>query len=149
MSRFFIPPLLPIMFTLLGMLVHYTFWRIEPFSTLWATVCGMLLIVAAVSVAVLAFRTFSRHGESVAINVPTVTLMNEGIYAISRNPIYASFLLSVIGIGCILNSAAVILAVIPTFILMNWYWIAKEERYLYRKFGAEYKEYARRVRRWV
>jgi protein-S-isoprenylcysteine O-methyltransferase Ste14 len=38
---------------------------------------------------------------------------------------------------------------LPVLVLMNYAVIAREERYLDRKFGDEYFRYRRRVRRWM
>ncbi|MGH7668874.1 MAG: methyltransferase family protein, partial [Gemmatimonadaceae bacterium] len=38
---------------------------------------------------------------------------------------------------------------IPLVVVIQTYAIAREERYLERKFGQQYRDYRRRVRRWI
>ena len=52
------------------------------------------------------------------------------------------------GAGLWLDSAWVVLMLLPALIVMNAV-IAAEERYLEARFGAPYREYKRTVRRWL
>lgn len=144
-----LPPLLPLLFFIIGVALHLTIWRVQPLPQIWNLVIGIIIVLCAIAIAVSSFRSFKRRGESLAIHIPTQNLVSHGIYKISRNPVYLSFILVAIGLGCIINSLAVILSVIPSFAALNWYTIPKEERYLRRKLGEEYEDYCRRVRRWL
>ena len=149
MRRILLPPVLPALFTLLGAVVHRGTWRIEPLPDPWPRAAGVVLMVAALGMAVSAFIVFRRHDESLDLRKPTRRLVSVGVYRISRNPVYLAFLVFIAGLGCADNSAAVLLAVVPAFAALNWYTIPHEEAYLRRTLGAEYDEYATRVRRWI
>jgi protein-S-isoprenylcysteine O-methyltransferase Ste14 len=103
---------------------------------------GFLLGVAAL----LAFRkartTAHPHGK-------TSVVVTDGVYRLTRNPIYLGFLLMLIGFP--LNSGniwGIILA--PVFVMaMNSLVIEREEAYLEKKFREAYTGYKSRVRRWV
>ena len=77
------------------------------------------------------------------------TLVTDGPYRFTRNPIYLGFLLMVIGFP--LNSGVfwgVVLA--PFYMLtMSRLVIEREEVYLERKFKNQYTSYTSRVRRWL
>ena len=143
------PPLLPLLFFIISVALHLTIWRVQPLPQIWNLVIGTTVVLCAIAIAVSSFRSFKKRGESLAIHIPTQNLVSHGIYKISRNPVYLSFIIVAIGLGCIINSLAVILSAIPSFAALNWYTIPKEERYLRRKLGEEYKDYCRRVRRWL
>ena len=49
----------------------------------------------------------------------------------------------------VLNALWVLLLIVPVMVLMQLGVIAREERYLERKFGDEYLRYKARVRRWL
>ena len=121
----------------------------EPLTNPWNFISGGFIIAIAILMLVLSVMTFRRRGESFDIRQPTNQLVANGIYASSRNPAYLAMLLAIFGIGCLANSLAIILAVIPTFVAFNWYTVPREERYLARTLGQEYAEYKRRVRRWL
>ncbi len=148
MRRILLPPVLPALFTLLGAVVHRGTWRVEPLPDPWPAVGGVF-IVTAVAMAVIAFIVFRRHDESLDLRKPTRRLVSEGVYGVSRNPVYLAFLVFIAGLGCANNSAAILVAVLPAFAALNWYTIPHEEAYLRRKLGSEYDEYAARVRRWI
>lgn len=143
------PPLLPLLFFITGVALHLTIWRVQPLPQIWNLAIGIIIVLCAVAIALSSFRAFKKRDESLAIHIPTQNLVSHGIYKISRNPVYLSFILVAIGLGCILNSLAVILSALPSFVALNWYTVPKEERYLRRKLGEEYEDYCRRVRRWL
>ena len=106
-------------------------------------------MATALALAVSAFLVFRRHDESLDLRKPTRRLVSAGPYRISRNPVYLAFVVFIAGLGCADNAAAVMLAVVPAFAALNWYTIPHEEAYLRRTLGADYDEYAARVRRWL
>jgi protein-S-isoprenylcysteine O-methyltransferase Ste14 len=72
-----------------------------------------------------------------------------GIYRITRNPMY-------VGLTGLLTMLAVHLAVPLALIgplgfafYIHYFQILPEERVLRAKFGPEYEEYCRRMRRWL
>ena len=90
-----------------------------------------------------------RHDESLDLRKPTRRLDSAGPYRLSRNPVYLAFVVFIAGLGCANNAGAVMLAVVPAFAALNRYTIPHEEAYLRRTLGADYDEYAARVRRWL
>ena len=144
-----LPPVLPALFTLSGALVHRLVWQFELMSAPWAVISGVVIMALAVLMFAAAVLTLRRHGESPDVGKPTREVVSDGIYAGSRNPIYLSFLLFVFGCGCLANSLAVLLAVVPSFAVLNWWTVPREERYLRRRLGDEYGAYCARVRRWL
>ncbi|MBI3283645.1 MAG: isoprenylcysteine carboxylmethyltransferase family protein [Burkholderiales bacterium] len=76
-------------------------------------------------------------------------LITSGIYRYSRNPIYLADLLLlcalVLWLGKLWN-----LAYLPVFVAwIQHFQILPEERALRRLFGASYRDYCARVRRWL
>lgn len=79
----------------------------------------------------------------------TSHLVITGLYRISRNPMYLGLLLMLIGWALYLGSVSPLL-VLPLFVwLLTKMQIEPEEEILIQKFGQEYKDYQRRVRRWI
>lgn len=106
------------------------------------TFIGFLLGVGAFIEFKKAHTTLDPHGSVKAL------VMN-GVYRISRNPIYLGFLLMVIGLP--LNSGiywGILMA--PLYVTtMNRLVIEREEAYLEKKFKEQYAGYKSRVRRWL
>jgi protein-S-isoprenylcysteine O-methyltransferase Ste14 len=75
--------------------------------------------------------------------------VNNGPYRFSRNPIYLAFSVFHLGIACWLNSIWPLATLVAAIAVMAAVVIPREERYLERKFGADYLDYKRSVRRWL
>lgn len=80
---------------------------------------------------------------------PTTRIVRSGPYRFSRNPIYLSFSLLVLGIAFWRNSVWLLGTLVVAVCLMNFIVIPREERYLERRFGLEYLGYKMKVRRWL
>lgn len=77
------------------------------------------------------------------------TVVSDGIYRISRNPMYLGLLLLLIGWACLLANGLAALT-LPLFVLyMNRFQIVPEERALQARFGDAYRTYRHAVRRWL
>ena len=72
----------------------------------------------------------------------------EGIYRISRNPIYFGCFLIYIGIG-IASASWLFLLLTAIWIVLYDILIAPEERWCLEKYGDEYKEYMNRTPKWL
>ena len=72
----------------------------------------------------------------------------EGLYKISRNPMYIAFFLYFLGLGLITGSWQ-LLFILIIFQLSVHYLILSEERWCIKEFGEEYIEYMKKVRRYI
>jgi protein-S-isoprenylcysteine O-methyltransferase Ste14 len=94
-------------------------------------------------------RRFKAAGTPVPGNKPTTAIVQSGPYRFSRNPIYLAFSVLVLGIACWRNSIWLLGTLAAAVSLMSFVVIPREERYLQRRFGAQYLEYKAKVRRWL
>jgi protein-S-isoprenylcysteine O-methyltransferase Ste14 len=76
-------------------------------------------------------------------------LVTDGLFAISRNPMYLSMILVVTGAALLADRWCGLLAPALFFTAANWWYIPFEERAAAAAFGDRYLEYRRRVRRWL
>jgi protein-S-isoprenylcysteine O-methyltransferase Ste14 len=109
---------------------------------------GGAVIVLGLALVTWVVLHFRRAGTPVSPLRPAHHLVVSGPYRFSRNPDYIGQALLYIGIGLVLNSAWVLLGLLPALLLIRYLVIAKEERYLESRFGAEYVRYCQCVRRW-
>jgi len=110
---------------------------------------GGSLILLAVALFGLSVREFRRARTPIRSRKAVTAVITTGPYRFSRNPIYLSFTLLQLGLGTWANSAWVVGMLIPALLLMSYGVIAREERYMARKFGDEYLRYRASVRRWI
>jgi protein-S-isoprenylcysteine O-methyltransferase Ste14 len=139
------PPLIYLGAILVGALLERVWrWAIPN-----APAVGALLIVVGAVLSIVAVLEFKRAGTPPEPHKATTAIVTSGPYRVSRNPIYLSFTLVQLGIAIWAGSGWILVLLLPVLVLMNYGVIAREERYLDRKFGDEYFNYRRRVRRWM
>ena len=115
----------------------------------WRWVVGGLLLALGLLLPVLGARTQRRAGTDFLPDRPSTRIMDHGVYARTRNPMYVGFAVATAGLAVLASSAWALLAVPLGLVLMQRLVVLRVERYLERKFGEEYLAYKRRVRRWL
>ncbi len=76
-------------------------------------------------------------------------LVVEGLYRISRNPMYLGLLLLLIAWGLWLANPLNIAVIAGWVFYITEFQIKPEEKALREKFGDDYEAYCKRVRRWI
>ena len=114
---------------------------------------GVAIVVAAMGVVVgfSAMAAFVRNKTTMNPTKPgaTSSLVTNGVFRLTRNPMYLSLVLYLVAWAVYLSSWPALLLV-PLFVLyMNQFQIKPEERALSALFGPQYASYQARVRRWV
>jgi protein-S-isoprenylcysteine O-methyltransferase Ste14 len=114
-----------------------------------ALVLGVVTILCAGLIAISALRAMNRARTAVNPSQPTTAIVSDGVFSLSRNPIYMSFTLLYIGIALLNGAIWALLLLLPLLVIVQVGVVQREEIYLERKFGDEYLRYKARVRRWV
>ena len=110
---------------------------------------GGALVLAGVVLLASFNALFSRHDTAVDPWKPTTAIVKTGPYRLTRNPAYLGMALLYIGIALLADAPWVLVPLPVVLIAIDRGVIAREEGYLERKFGQEYLDYKRGVRRWV
>ena len=108
-----------------------------------------LLFGAWLVLTVSSIGNFRRSRTSIVPIRPATTLVIAGPYRFTRNPMYVGLAVLTVALGLFLDSWWPILLLVPVLFVVRAFVIAPEERYLERRFGADYVAYTRRVRRWL
>ena len=108
----------------------------------------MLLLLAAIHGG-WGLLTFKRMGTTLEPNGEATTLLTSGPFRWSRNPLYLSLAILLVGFGVKLDSVWMLVLAAVLVLLLDRLVIAREEVRLRAQFGEEYVVYARRVRRWL
>jgi protein-S-isoprenylcysteine O-methyltransferase Ste14 len=104
--------------------------------------CGVIMIGMGT-------RRFMAAGTNIPPTLPTTALVVDGIYRRTRNPLYLGTTLVYLALAVAAGSLWAMLLMVPLLWMINVGVIAREERYLERKFGDAYRSYKGRVRRWI
>lgn len=110
---------------------------------------GAGLVAAGLIIMTHAVRAFRKAGTNVETPKPATALVTDGIYARSRNPMYVSLVLLFAAVALLVNSAWFVLLLALYVAVLRFGVIAREERYLERKFGGAYGAYRAHARRWL
>ncbi len=142
------PPLIYLAAILLGVVTD-ALWPAPLFSGGLHTWVGGAIIAGSFAVVIPCFRLFRRAGTTVPTNQPTSALVSRGPYRFSRNPIYLSMSLLHAGIAITADNIWMLGLLAPVLLIVNYGVIVREEAYLERAFGDEYRAYKTRARRWL
>jgi len=144
----FYPPVLLLMAVVLMVALHYVLpvarWLAWPWRAL-----GALPIAMALLVGFWGAIQFRRHDTTIIPFEQSTALIAKGPYRYSRNPLYISMTLILVGLWILLGSLSPVV-VVPLFVWwISTRFIANEERHLEAQFGRTYLEYKTKVRRWL
>ena len=144
----FHPPVLLLLALLLGFGARWlTPLRFLPGAT--TVPLGPMVVAASFGWFIWAVVTMRQAGGSIPTSDPTEAIVRRGPYGWSRNPIYASMVALQMGVGIWANSGWFLGLAAASAGLLWWGVVAREERYLERKFGNAYLDYKAQVRRWL
>jgi protein-S-isoprenylcysteine O-methyltransferase Ste14 len=110
---------------------------------------GGVLLIAGLALARSFFAALRRAGTPVDVREATTTIVTTGPYRLTRNPGYLAMALIYAGIAILAGALWPLVSLVPVLILVDRGVIAREERYLERKFGDEYRRYKAGTRRWL
>jgi protein-S-isoprenylcysteine O-methyltransferase Ste14 len=142
------PPFIYLGFLLLGLVLDWL-WPVAVLPETLQYALGAALVGLGVLVVVAAVRRFKAAGTSFRTHEPATAILSDGLYGVSRNPIYLGLTAIYIGAGVMADAGWVLALLGPLLVVMHYGVIAREERYLERKFGDEYRRYKAKVRRWM
>lgn len=142
------PPVLFVGTLLLGLGIHLL-WPMHLASGFAIRIAGAVLMIASGALARWASGTMRRAGTNVLPSKPTLSIVTNGPFRFSRNPLYLASALLYLGLTLVFNSGWPLLLFAPMLAVLDWGVIRREERYLEVKFGDTYLAYKARVRRWL
>lgn len=121
------------------------FWYLE--NPLLEKIGWGLLIVSIIMVWIA--QSHMANSWRIGIDEKNKTkLVTSGLFSFSRNPIFLGIMIANIGVFIVIPNAFTLLIISLSTISINTQ-IRLEEEFLRNEFGEEYKEYSKKVRRWI
>lgn len=109
---------------------------------------GSAFILAGVVLMLVSLRQFKRAGTTVMPREVARVLITDGVYRLSRNPIYVADALIIAGLALQWDFGTLIWVVAFVAVIERRF-IAGEEAGLRAGFGTQFDEWAQKVRRWL
>jgi protein-S-isoprenylcysteine O-methyltransferase Ste14 len=106
-------------------------------------------MVLGIVIAIAAEGQFRRAGTNVNTFGQPTKLVTDGWFSFSRNPMYLSLALMLLGAWLTLGSVSPLVGILVFLLVTDRWYIAQEEKRLAATFGKEYESYRRHTRRWL
>ena len=121
----------------------YRYW------TFPTALLGILPLLLGVLINVLADKQFHLNQTTVKPFERSSTLVTSFPFSVSRNPMYVSITLMLLGAAMLLGTVTSFVPVLAFPVLMDRLFVRWEESMLAEAFDVEWKRYSTSVRRWL
>ena len=144
------PTILFLLTFIVGIFLSYLFplYLNQYFYDSMTRVLGVLILSFSLIINILAYRKFKRFVTPYEPFTRPKVLIENGIFSVSRNPVYLALVLSQVGLGFIFNSVWILCMSIVLFILLHYLVVLDEERLLKKTFKETYTSYKEHTNRW-
>ena len=142
----------PLVMTIVFIGLSWVVSRIYPFNPglgIIGKMAGGIVLFCGVSLFLVAVGHFRIQGTTVMPTREPDKLVSEGIYRVTRNPMYLGMLLMLIGFPFVMESVTGLIFSLLFFLIMDRSVIPREERVVEGVFGEEYRWYKSKTRRWI
>jgi protein-S-isoprenylcysteine O-methyltransferase Ste14 len=142
------PPLLAAGLLVIGLLLHLIGGHPRP-ALPFRELCGLLLVAAGWGLSSYAAALFAaRETTKNPYGEPT-TFVVAPPYTITRNPMYVGLTTILFGFAIFFGSLAMLLAPLVLVAVIHLMVIPQEEATMERLYGQQYRDYTKRVSRWL
>ena len=111
-------------------------------------ILGLSFLFISLILNFMAYRMFKDHATPHAPFSTPTNLIDKGIFAFSRNPVYLALVLSQCGLGFVFDTVWLMLMAIILLIFLHFFIVLDEEKMLQNRFKEKYECYKERTRRW-
>ncbi len=142
------PPVIYLPALLLGLILDAV-WPIGFVRGLVRYLLGGGLALVSGLILLFVLRDFRRARTAFSPMQPSTAVITTGPFRYSRNPAYVALTLLWVGLGVVLDNPWILVLLLPAVLIVHFGVVRREERYLERRFGEEYRRYKASVRRWL
>ena len=143
-----LPPTYLFVAIMLMVALHFLF-PVAKLITLPWNLLGAIPVALGAIMNLIADRAFKKVGTTVKPYEKSTILLTNGVFRVSRHPMYVGFVLILLGIAIFMGSLSPYAIIVLFAILMDVVFIRVEERMLEETFGEAWVEYKKNVRRWI
>jgi protein-S-isoprenylcysteine O-methyltransferase Ste14 len=144
------PPLIPLTVLVVGALLDWLLplGVLNSIPVVARAVVGIALFGLGLALLVSGERAFERIGTNVNPFQPSISLASSGVYGRLRNPMYVGGSTGLVGVILCFGLEWTFLLFVASCFVLHYGVVLREERYLERKFGEDYRRYKASVPRY-
>lgn len=139
------PPVILLASIVLQIILLFSF----PISVDLSSLLGLILILSGISLVFVSLRFMRKMKTTFIPDGTPEVLISSGPFKFSRNPIYLGMLTILVGLAFLMSSLSAIIIAIVFGAIINFTWIAHEEKKLHELFSEDWENYSSKVRRWI
>ena len=139
------PPVILLASIVLQIILLFSF----PISVDLSSLLGLILILSGISLVFVSIRFMRKMKTTFIPDGTPEVLISSGPFKFSRNPIYLGMLTVLVGAAFLMSSLSAIIIAFVFGIIINFTWIAHEEKKLHELFSEDWENYSSKVRRWI
>ena len=145
------PPLVPLAILVLSVVLQWLapLHLLAAIESMPRVVAGAILAAAGIVVTANGGRALTRRRTNVNPSRPTLALATDGIFRFTRNPMYVGGMTVLAGLALLFALDWLVLLMIPAAFVLHHGIVSREEQYLLRKFGDEYRTYRDKAPRYL
>ena len=142
------PPHISLAFLILAIILQ---WVVKPVKLIPAPFnwLGLIVLADGIFIMVRAHGLFTKKGTPVSHAETPQSVVTEGMYRFSRNPMYVGGTLMFLGLAFTVGTWPFFINWLLIGAVLNFFVIPWEERRMEKLFGQEYLDYKTRTRRWI
>ncbi len=147
-KRVIYPPIW-LVFGVIAVFVCNEFFPGVRFTGLASQVVGGVIILVALLLLVNAGGLFTKAGTDLVPFKNVTTLVTDGVYRYSRNPMYLGMALVLLGTAITVGAATALAVPVVFMVIIEFRFIRPEETMLEGLFPDTFPAYCQQVRRWL
>ncbi len=142
------PPRIAMLLVLLAGLIHFLVpWPTYPLPA--SLDVAVVVGCSGLGSMLWAWWVFKKQGTAICPTAKTTVLITDGIFTLSRNPMYLGMLMMLLALGIGSGAMSFYFAAFLFFGIIEHAFCPYEERKLTQLFGDDFVAYQNNVRRWI
>lgn len=117
--------------------------------TIGVRIAGGVMVAASIWLNVSSAQRFAKIGTNIVTFNDPGTLVMDGAFRYTRNPMYLGFLGLMIGVALLVGTLMAWFGAVGFWVAAQYWYIPFEEGRMLQRFGADYVAYQDQVHRWV
>ena len=144
-----IPP--PIITLICAILIYLSKSTFPELTFNYSGQISLLFLISGFCIILISFQAFKNKKTTInPIKIEKASsLVTNGIFKYSRNPMYFGMVLILISIGIKFNPYGGVLVVVFFVYFMTYFQILPEEKAMLKLFGGDFIKYKNKTRRWL